>query len=98
MPGGDVTSTGSAVITVGSPGPGGGATTSLAFSVETTIPPVTYVDTNYIGLANNTLVNWPYNGSPGTHIIGYDAFANIQDGAEQCGFRWRGERGGGCLY
>ncbi len=82
VPGSYVTSTGSALITVGNPGPGGGLTGSLAFSIDPTKPPVTYVDTNYATLTNNTLVNWPYNGSPGPHIIGYDAFATIQDGAD----------------
>jgi hypothetical protein len=81
VPASDIASVGPAGVTVASPGPGGGISGSLTFDVDVANPPVVYVDTNYVGLAANTLVNWPYTGS-GTHIIGYDAFATIQDGAD----------------
>ena len=51
----------------------------MAFRVEATPPSVVYVDHNYVGLAPDTQVNWPYTGG-GTHIIGYDAFATINFG------------------
>ena len=79
VPGSDIASVGPNTVTVGSPGPGGGATAPVNFSVDVASPPIVYVDTNYVGLPANTLVNWPYTGT-GTHIIGYDAFPTIQEG------------------
>jgi hypothetical protein len=80
VPSNYIASIGTAVITVTSPGPGGGTTGSLPFTVDVATPPITYVDVNYTGLASNTLVNWPSNGVAGPHIIGYDAFATIEGG------------------
>ena len=42
-------------------------------------PPVAWVDDGYAGLADGTLVDWPYTGG-GTHLIGCDAFATVQGG------------------
>lgn len=39
-----------------------------------------WVDDNYVGLPNGTVVNWPADGNPGPHAIGVDAFATIQGG------------------
>jgi autotransporter-associated beta strand protein len=58
-----------------------GNTASCSFTVSIcSLPqPVIYVDGSYVGLPGGTLVDWPHTGS-GTHVIGCDAFAAIQDG------------------
>ena len=78
---GDIASVGTAPVKVVSPAPGGGETAELPFRIEAATPTVVYVDTNYVGMANDTLVNWPYTEA-GTNIIGYDAFATIQGGVD----------------
>ena len=42
----------------------------------------TYVDDDYIGLANDTEVDWPDGAGGGGHYIGYDAFATVQAGID----------------
>ncbi len=79
VPAGDIANTNTAEVTVESPGPGGGPTGELAFQVDVATPPLVYVDSRYTGLATNTLVDWPYDTNTGPHIVGYDAFAAIQD-------------------
>ena len=43
---------------------------------------VTYVDDDYVGLAEGTEVDWPSGAGGGGHYIGYDAFATIQAGVD----------------
>ncbi len=45
-------------------------------------PTTAYVDDDYTGLPNGTLVTWPHTGGSGTYVIGCDAFASIQDGLD----------------
>jgi autotransporter-associated beta strand protein len=78
--GSDITSAGTEPVTVVSPAPGGGTSSSVTFTITPAVPTVVYVDTNYTGVALNTLVNWPYTGVVGTNIIGYDAFPTVQGG------------------
>ena len=73
----DISSVGTAAITLATPGPGGGATTALSFEIKVAVPSVVYVDAGYVGLPADTQVSWPYAGA-GSHIIGYDAFATVQ--------------------
>ena len=46
------------------------------------VPLATYVDTNYVGLTNGSVVTFPYIGGSGTHYVGCDAFGTIQAGIE----------------
>ncbi|HTB85104.1 MAG TPA: immunoglobulin domain-containing protein [Candidatus Sulfotelmatobacter sp.] len=75
----DVASAGTVPVTVVNPAPGGGTSAAVNFTIASAVPPtVVYVDHNYTGFAANTSVNWPYTGS-GAYVIGYNAFAKIQD-------------------
>ena len=79
IPAVDILLVGTAAVSVFNPPTAGGTSGSLTFRIEPTPPAIVYVDDGYVGLTNDTLVNWPYTGS-GTHIIGYDAFATVQGG------------------
>ncbi len=45
-------------------------------------PTDAYVDDDYAGLASGTVVDWPYNSGNGAYVIGYNAFATIQEGID----------------
>ncbi len=42
----------------------------------------TYVDDDYAGLTEGTVVDWPYGSGNGSYTIGFDAFATIQGGVD----------------
>ena len=76
---------GSLPVKVVTPTPGGGTTAELTFRIEAASPTMVYVDDGFAGLANDTTTDWPCATGPsipcpGTHIIGYDAFATVQGG------------------
>ena len=73
---------GSLPVKVVTPAPGGGTTAELTFRIEAASPTMVYVDDGFAGKSPDDLVDWPCptGTCPGTHIIGYDAFAALPDG------------------
>jgi hypothetical protein len=57
--------------------------TSVAPLTISPPPAVAFVDDGYVGLPIGTSVNFPFNGAPGPHTIGCNAFATIQGAATQ---------------
>jgi autotransporter-associated beta strand protein len=53
---------------------------TASFTVTVVLTTSTYVDAKYAGLSTGTAVIWPLNSGTGTHYIGYDTFATIQQG------------------
>ena len=74
IPSSDLTSVGSASITVTTPPLGGGTSTALPFTVVGAPPRSVYVSSAYTGDSTDTPVTW-VDGS--THYVGFDAFATI---------------------
>ncbi len=61
-----------------------GNSATCTFYVTVCVPNalVTYVDDDYTGLANGTPVAWPHGSGTTNHVIGCDAWATIQGGAD----------------
>ena len=45
-------------------------------------PTAVFVDSGYAGKPNGTKVNYPNDGNPGSHTVGFDAFSTMQAGVD----------------